>query len=416
MDGYDFIITYHNHLVDKAVSTMAKELQMDKQVKVNLRSQEPYALGLALLAAGIYWWLQGHGPGQCEVWLFGLSFGFVLQRSRFCFVAAFRDPFITGNTSLSRAVVIALAAATPGMALVAWTGVTLADVHPAGWHTLTGGLLFGVGMVLAGGCASGNLMRVGEGHLLQWLVLGAFIGGSLWGARDFGWWQQVSISRSPTLFLPKVLGWGPALVIQLLVLGLIYLGLRHLENRSFPDFTPARRPRQPFHLRRLWTRPWPYWTGGLALAVLDVALIWRGGQPWGITTAFSYWGAWLWEAFTGAPPGWYYYSLPAHSRALSLGFLAEPRTILDLGLIGGAFLAALAASEFRFHWPRRWPLVPAALIGGLLMGYGARIAMGCNIGALFNGIASFSLHGWLFGLGLAGGAYLGSKLLLRFLV
>jgi hypothetical protein len=259
-------------------------------------------------------------------------------------------------------------------------------------------------------------MRVGEGHLLQWLVLGAFIGGSLWGARDFGWWQQVSISRSPTLFLPKVLGWGPALVIQLLVLGLIYLGLRHLENRSFPDFTPARRPRQPFHLRRLWTRPWPYWTGGLALAVLDVALIWRGGQPWGITTAFSYWGAWLWEAFTGAPPGWYYYSLPAHSRALSLGFLAEPRTILDLGLIGGAFLAALAASEFRFHWPRRWPLVPAALIGGLLMGYGARIAMGCNIGALFNGIASFSLHGWLFGLGLAGGAYLGSKLLLRFLV
>ncbi|WP_338834036.1 hypothetical protein MHLNE_04030 [Moorella humiferrea] len=381
-----------------------------------LGSQEPYALITALLALAVFWWLKSRGPGLGEAWIFGLGFGFVLQRSRFCFVAAFRDPFITGNTSVARAVVIALMTAVIGMTLVARTGLPLADVHPAGWHTLAGGLLFGTGMVLAGGCASGNLMRVGEGHLQQWIVLFAFIGGSLWGSHDFEWWQGASIGRSPIIFFPHIIGWGPALAFQLLALGAIYLALMGLEKRFFPDFTPAPRERQPYQLRRLWAQPWSYWTGGIALAVLDVLLTWRGGQPWGITTAFSYWGAWIWQIFKGALPDWYYYNLPAHRHALEMGFLGEPRTLLDVGLVIGAFLGSLAGSEFRLHRPRRWPLIAAAVAGGLLMGYGARIAMGCNIGAFFNGIASFSLHGWLFGLGLISGAYVGSRLLLRFLL
>ncbi|MDN5326747.1 MAG: uncharacterized protein PWP41_1443 [Moorella sp. (in: firmicutes)] len=394
---------------------MAPDTQL-AHLNLKSKSQEPYALVLALAAAAIFWRLQGQGIGLGTMWLFGLALGYILQRSRFCFVACFRDPFITGNTSLSRAVVLALAVATAGMALLALAGGSPVEVYPAGWHNLAGGLLFGTGMVLAGGCASGTLMRAGEGHLLQWLALAAFIMGSLWGAHDFGWWQQVSLSCSPVLFLPRLVGWGPALVLQLLILGLIYHGLWRMEKQAFPDFSPPGKGRYAFKLRHLWSRPWPYWAGGVVLAVLDVALAWCTGRPWGITTAFSYWGAWLWQAFTGHPPGWYYYSLPDHTRALGLGFLAEPWTILNLGTIWGAGLSALAASEFRLHLPRRWQVVPAALAGGIMMGYGARIAMGCNIGAFFNGIASLSLHGWLFGLGLAGGAYLGGKLLLRFLV
>ncbi|OIQ57007.1 putative inner membrane protein [Moorella thermoacetica] len=95
---------------------------------------------------------------------------------------------------------------------------------------------------------------------------------------------------------------------------------------------------------------------------------------------------------TGHPSGWYYFSLPDHTRALGFGSLAEPGTILNLGIIWGAGLAALAASEFRLHLPRRWQVVPAALAGGIMMGYSARIAMGYNIGVFFNGIASLSLR------------------------
>ena len=89
-------------------------------------------------------------------------------------------------------------------------------------------------------------------------------------------------------------------------------------------------------------------------------------------------------------------------------------TMLNIGIILGALIATLLASQFKFKKIKSLKQVVAAILGGLLMGYGARLAGGCNIGALFSGIASLSLSGWVFAVFLLAGAWIGSKLLAKF--
>ena len=98
--------------------------------------------------------------------------------------------------------------------------------------------MFGIGMVISGGCASGTLMRVGEGFSMQMLTLFFFIVGSAVGAYNFGWWERNFIVSSPRIFLPDVMGgvdgpgWIIALVANLLVIAVLYVLAYKWENRK----------------------------------------------------------------------------------------------------------------------------------------------------------------------------------------
>jgi hypothetical protein len=81
--------------------------------------------------------------------------------------------------------------------------------------------------------------------------------------------------------------------------------------------------------------------------------------------------------------------------ALRQGALADITSVMDFGIILGALIAAGAAGKFKPVWRISGGHFAASVMGGLLLGYGARLAYGCNIGAFFSGIASGSLHGWL---------------------
>jgi uncharacterized membrane protein YedE/YeeE len=106
---------------------------------------------------------------------------------------------------------------------------------------------------------------------------------------------------------------------------------------------------------------------------------------------------------------WPYWQNPANARALQSSVLADVTSVMDFGIIVGALLAASLAGRFAPVW--RIPLrsVVAAIVGGLLLGYGARLAYGCNIGAYFSGIASGSLHGWLWLVAAFAGNVVGTK-------
>ena len=172
-------------------------------------------------------------------WLFGACFGFILQKARFCFTASLRDPCITGSTSVTKAVLIAFAIASIGMTAIKYgyftNGLEIPGqsyVMPISLATAVGGILFGVGMVIAGGCASGTLMRVGEGFSMQLLALFFFVVGSLWGAHDMGWWTVNFIAEAPRVFLPDVFGWLGAIVIQLLIIACLYVAADLWERRK----------------------------------------------------------------------------------------------------------------------------------------------------------------------------------------
>ncbi|HBR29048.1 MAG TPA: transporter [Firmicutes bacterium] len=181
--------------------------------------------------------LGGKSAGLAISWIFGIAFGIVLQKSRFCFTAAFRDPVLTGSTSLTKAVIIAVAVASVGFGAIQYAAVTKGGtlpgfVSPVGWHVAIGALMFGIGMVISGGCASGTLMRVGEGFMMQWLSLIFFVLGTLWGAHDYSWWKSIFIDGTSGVHLPSVLGWPLGIVLQLTVLGLLYILADRWGNRQ----------------------------------------------------------------------------------------------------------------------------------------------------------------------------------------
>lgn len=170
-------------------------------------------------------------------WMTGILFGFILQKARFCFTASMRDPYLTGSTSITRAVLIAFAVTTIGFTAIKYgyfkNGLPIPGmgyVVPISFATVIGAFLFGIGMVIAGGCASGTLMRVGEGFWMQLLSLVFFVVGSLWGAHDFGWWKLNVISKGKAIFLPDVFGWLGAVIIQLLIILFLYIAAVKYEK------------------------------------------------------------------------------------------------------------------------------------------------------------------------------------------
>ncbi|MDR5695746.1 MAG: YeeE/YedE thiosulfate transporter family protein [Armatimonadota bacterium] len=191
------------------------------------RTLQPY-LGAAVLFGIILWaFLYGHlgYADRALILFFGLLLGIVCQRSRVCFVQAFREPFLTGDSRHTRAMLLGLLVSLVGFALVKTAIFEKAEefVRPTFWvGSLLGGLIFGVGMVLAGGCGGGTIWRAGEGHVKLWVALTGYIfSASL--VRDWLLRSGFQERLGTAVFLPEVLGWRGSFALLLGVLLLWYL-------------------------------------------------------------------------------------------------------------------------------------------------------------------------------------------------
>lgn len=143
------------------------------------------------------------------------------------------------------------------------------------------------------------------------------------------------------------------------------------------------------------TGPWPFLLSAIVLALLNWATLLVADHPWTVTWAFTLWGAKLmqvvgWDATTNL-----FWTSPFQVQALENSIWADTTSLMNIAVLVGAFTAAFVANRLCFRFDLSFKSFAASLIGGLLMGYGARLAYGCNIGALFSGMASTSLHAWL---------------------
>ena len=222
-------------------TTLDKE--MTKVVKANslrkkpFKSQIPHALVLIALLIGLGFYL--NDAKLVKYLIFGVVFGMILQRSRFCFTAAFRDPVITGSTSLTRAVFLAIAVGTIGFSALSLYSISTGgkpmgtdSVAPLSILTVIGGVMFGIGMVTAGGCASGTLMRVGEGFQLQWVAVLCCMLGSVAGAWAMGFLEPLG-KANIKVYLPDHLGWAGALIFQFTLIGIIYIAAVRWQKKKF---------------------------------------------------------------------------------------------------------------------------------------------------------------------------------------
>ncbi len=343
----------------------------------------------------------------------GLALGFVLFHSRFGFTSAWRQLVSVGQGAALRAHMLMLAAAVTLFApiLAAGTGLNgpvAGSVQPIGISLFVGSFLFGLGMQVGGSCASGTLFSIGSGQTAIVLTLGGFIVGSLIGAYHVVFWTT-EVWTGPAVSLADTrFGYLGGWAISLTAMGLIVAVTVGVARRRRPP--AAERAPVARGLARALRGSWPLWVGALLLAGLNALTLWVSGGPWGVTSAFALWGAKLLGVVGIDVSGWPYWQLPPNAAALEGSVFADKISVMDFGIMIGALIASSLAGAFVLH--RRIPpkLALGAVLGGILMGYGARLAYGCNIGAYFSGIASFSLHGWIWAVFAIGGTFAGVAL------
>jgi uncharacterized membrane protein YedE/YeeE len=357
----------------------------------------------------------------------GVGFGVGLQRSRFCINSAFRDliQFRSGRTM--KGVLVGMAVATVGFGLHMYTlmptptlGPVAPEAHavPLSAALVVGGILFGVGMVLAGGCTSGSLYRMGEGYLASWVSLGGILVGLVAVSHTWTWWWRHVIRPAPVVWFPRTLGYGGAVLLTLALLAAAYLLVLWVESRGGGAVEEVSPPPAagsfPDALRALAAsvvgRGWPAAVGGAVLGGLNV-LSYTAHMPWRIVGELSRWANGAAGLVGLAPPPLEgTEDLSACTLAVGGGVLTHG-LLLNVGVVAGSLLSALLAHEFKVRVPRTPVRYAQALGGGVLMGYGAGLALGCTVGAFFSAIPSLALNGWVFGASLAAGAWVGVRLL-----
>ena len=334
---------------------------------------------------------------QGALFLIGGALGVALYHGSFGFTGGWRRMVVEKRGRGMRAQMLAIGVATLAMIPLVAAGAVggqslVGALAPVGVSVLLGAAMFGLGMQLGGGCGSGTLFTVGGGSARMLVTLVFFIVGALVGTAHLPFW--LTLPSLPAISLGATLGVGPAVATTIAGLAAVALITVLIEKRVHGNIEAEPAPARP-GWSWIWRGPWPLVGAGLALALLNVATLLVAGHPWSITYGFGLWGAKIAQAVGVDVASWDFWTWPAQAQALRSSVLADTVSVMDFGLVLGAAVAAAIAGKFAPKAKLPLGSLLAAIVGGLLMGYGARLSFGCNIGALFSGIATGSVHGWL---------------------
>src|SRR6266567_965814 len=332
-------------------------------------------------------------PASAALIIGGFALGAAFLKTEFSFTAAWRRFLVKGEAGglLAALLLIAVAACVivPVAALVPGFGGAIAPIGPS---LIVGAFVFGIGMQLGNGCGSGTLYTAGGGSGRMLITLALFIVGSVVGSLHLP--AFLALGGADPILASNYFGpWGglAATLASIAVAAVILAGIAHARGAGF---TP-----RPLLI-----------VGATVIGLLCIGVFLAGHHPWSVTFGFTVWGAKL-AALAGFDfSNAEFWQWPGPKRALAESILSDTSSLTDFGMILGAMAAAAATQPFaRTAWPPMGSLLAAA-VGGLLMGWGARIGFGCNIGAFLGGVASGSLHGWVWFGAALGGCMIGIRL------
>jgi uncharacterized protein len=372
------------------------------------------AVALVALIGGALFLYSRVSWQQAILYVLGAFGGFVLYQARFGFTTAWRKFILYREGEGIRAQMIMMLVASiffmPLLLKGSIFGHPVAgNVHDVGISVIVGAFIFGIGMQLGDGCASGTLYHIGGGDANGIVTLIGFIAGSVIATTHFDFWMNTP--HFAPISLIHQLGAVGGFLLQLVLLAFVYCVVTVIEKRRHGKLISAKIENKN-GWKAIYKGPWSLLAGALLLAVMNVLVLMINGKPWGITSAFALWGAKFVQLFGVDPTEWAYWQDPAKLNALKSPLYQDTTTVMDISLMFGALLAAAFAGRYAkpIQWKRPTRMTIGALIGGLMMGYGTRLAFGCNIGAYFSGIASFSVHGWIWFVFAFLGSIIGVKL------
>jgi uncharacterized membrane protein YedE/YeeE len=349
----------------------------------------PLVIGAVIAWLAITWMV---GLRQGFLFIVGIGFGAILAGVSFGFTTGWRawivdrDP--TGFLAQFVAIGLAMLVSIP---LIAANEELTGAIAPLSVSLVIGAFVFGAAMQIADGCGSGTLYKAGLGNGFSLAVLPGFIAGSFVGAAHLDRW--LALGSLPPVSLPEHLGVGIALVAQLAVLGALGAWLWRKRKRTDTRWQGR-----------------AIYGGAVLLAVFAVLNLIIAGQPWGIVYGLGLWGAkiatWAGADLTANA----YWGGEVQQMRLESSLLTDVTSVTNLGLLIGALIAA----NFRGHARpatsasgKQWLV---AVVVGFVLGYSARLAFGCNVGAYFSGISTGSLHGWVWFAAAFAGSFVGIPL------
>ncbi|MBI3479305.1 MAG: YeeE/YedE family protein [Nitrosomonadales bacterium] len=336
--------------------------------------------------------------------LLGVLLGLAFHHAEFGFTRAYRRMMEAREVRLVQAQLLLLAVTTllfsPLMAMGSFHGESIVGaIAPVSVGVAVGAFLFGIGMQLSGGCGSGTLCGFGSGNSRLFFTVITFCFGGWFATLHATQWEALPAWNAPAL--GETLGWPQAVTLQLMIFASLWWTTKRWGTDNALPVS------QTFTLLR---GPWPLFVTMLLVALLNLGVLIETGHPWSVTWAFTLWGAkmamWLgWDATSSV-----FWNNDYRLAMLDSSVFADETSVMDMAIILGSVIAASLAGKLHPNLRVAWLPLLGALLGGLLMGYGSRIAYGCNIGAFLSGVASTSLHGWLWIIAALPGNWLGIHL------
>ncbi len=349
----------------------------------------------------------------------GLVAGFVMHRSDFCMAGMFRDLYLFRNTFMLRILALLIVTSMAFFEVVRLMGGIVLFPFPGfgapALTTIAGGVLFGIGMVLAGGCVAGTLYKMGTGNLVSVAAFAGLLVGSALYAEMHPYWAPLAAKTRLRPGFETVAGMlhlSQGVLISAGLLLMVFPLLRWWRAGQLTRISYSSGYLQP-------------WCTALLLAVAGTVSVAVIGVPLGITTSYAKIGAWVQQWF-----------MPEHVQSLEffkttpfrydnallkISYSGGPGPMTDsislvqfpllAGLVVGGLLSSLLVKEFRMYWQVPFRQILSGLVGGILMGLAARMAPGCNLWHLLGGLPILATQSLLFVFGLLPGAMIGCRML-----
>lgn len=353
--------------------------------------------------------------------LIGLILGSVFFRSDYCMAGMFRDVFLLKNYSLLPSLSLLIVVSMVLFYLAKAAGFIILYPPPnysyPSLATLIGGIVFGIGMVLAGGCVVSTLYKMGGGNLTNLIAFIGIIAGSMLYAESHPLWESFRAATviTPHVLLSELTPKGEPVVILVIALISLTLFIRWKRQGKWTLTVYAEGYLQP-------------WKAAVIIAGLNAAVYVISGWPMGITTAYAKIGAYIESFLVPSHAAKLVYftqdSVTAQLSAAVISGGAGPKVdivsftelALVVGVIAGSFLTAIFLKEFKVYGlpPKRQAL--SSVIGGMLLAYGARIASGCNLKFIVGALPLLALQSVAFAAGIIAGAGIGTVILKKLVI
>lgn len=374
----------------------------------------------------------------------GLALGYTLTRARYGFAGGVKRIYMRGEGSLSKALIVlllvtsvvffgiqmkaVLGGAVPSYAASAGDKIIpgTQNAYFVSLATVLGGIIFGMGMMLAGGCGSGTLADFGEGQGRAFIAFIFFVIGSAPGFHALHLFRKTPLGKlGAKVYLPQYLGHFGALAFTVILLSALYALVLYYENRrkregtymdthgDWEDFekpldTEGKESKffsyETYH--KLFVERWSFTVGSLVLAFGAIFVLVTTNKPWGVSTPLLTLNVAIFRKFFDFPVEIY----GKFIEKVDKGLLNDGGTIRNIGLCFGSMLAFLLAGRFKIDLNFKFKDSLYFALGGFMLGFGSRFGEGCNVGAMYSAVSSFSLSGWVFLVSMCLGGVIGLKL------